>query len=74
VDPNDESLIPVVFQDVNLHELHQDFLTEIFPERFPLLAVEAYEQLVARRATRSYFAGVLYRFREGGRRVTGSAS
>ena len=58
----DPELLPFLFQNVNLYRFHQDFLAAEFPERFPGLGGEEYLNLVERRATRKYFAGVLYRF------------
>ena len=60
--PGDPELLPFLFQNVNLYRFHQDFLAAEFPERFPGLTGEQYLALVERRATRKYFAGVLYRF------------
>src|SRR5688572_15646227 len=63
---DDPALLPPVFQNVNIYRRHEQFLAAEFPERFPGLDGMEYLALVERRATRSYFAGVLYRFaREG---------
>jgi len=59
---NDPSLLPVLFQNARRYSLHQDFLTQVFPDRFPALDGEQYLDLVARRATRQYFAGILSLF------------
>ena len=65
----DPSLLPLVFQDVRRYPLHQDFLAGEFPDRFPALQTEAYERLTARRATRSYLAGLIEEVRDAaGRR------
>ncbi|HVR75042.1 MAG TPA: FG-GAP-like repeat-containing protein [Planctomycetota bacterium] len=56
----DPSLLPVLLQNVRRHSLHQGFLAEAFPDRFGSLSPEAYDRLTGRRASRSYFAGVLY--------------
>ena len=63
---DDPSLLPPVFQNVNLYRRHEQFLAAEFPERFPGLDGEEYLALVERRTTRSYFAGVLYRFARAG--------
>ncbi len=60
---DDPQLLPAVFQNVNTYAYHEDFLKAEFPDRFPGLGGEEYLALVERRATRSYFAGVLFRFR-----------
>jgi len=63
----DSSLLPPVFQNANLYRFHLDFLAAEFSQRFPGLTHPEYLALVERRATRSYFAGVVYRFSaEGG--------
>ena len=59
---DDDKLLPGLFQNVNLYQYHQDFLVAEFPERFPALSGQEYLALVERRATRSYFAGYLFRF------------
>ncbi len=59
----DPSLLPVVFQNVNQYKFHQDFMAAEFRERFPGLGGEEYLALVERRSTRSYFAGVVFRFK-----------
>ena len=43
--------------------LHQDFLADVFPERFPGLTTEEYASLVGRRASRDYFVGAITRLR-----------
>ena len=55
----DESLLPVVFQNANRHLLQEDFLRAVFPERFGALTAEDYAALTARRATRDYYVGSL---------------
>jgi hypothetical protein len=59
----DAELLPTLFQDVNRYRLHQEFLAGEFRDRFPGLGGEEYLALVERRATRSYFAGVIFRFK-----------
>ena len=63
---DDPALLPTVFQNVNIYRRHEQFLAAEFPERFPGLDGEEYLALVERRTTRSYFAGVLYRFARAG--------
>ena len=58
---DDPDLLPPLFQNVSRFPLHQEFLTAVFPDRFPALPPQEYNQLVGRRATRRYFAGVLSR-------------
>ncbi len=60
VNPGAPGLLAPVFQNVRVFPLHQEFLVRVFPERFPALTVEAYDRLVNRRATRSYFAGAIH--------------
>ncbi|MCZ6794316.1 MAG: VCBS repeat-containing protein, partial [Planctomycetota bacterium] len=59
---DDPSLLETVFQNTKRFRLHEDFLREVFPDRFPLLGDE-YDDLVGRRATRQYFVGAVSRFR-----------
>lgn len=56
---NAPNLLPVLFQNVRQHALHQEFLAQVFPDRFPALGAEEYFDLTGRRATRQYFAGAL---------------
>ncbi|MCI0634591.1 MAG: VCBS repeat-containing protein, partial [Actinobacteria bacterium] len=62
---DDPELLPTVFQNVARFPLHEDFLREVFSDRFPALSAEEYDQLVGRRATRQYFVGALARVRLG---------
>ena len=62
---NSEDLLPTLFQNSRLFSLHEDFLRENFPERFPTLDPEEYNQLVGRRATRDYFVGFINRVTNG---------
>ncbi len=62
-DPRDPALLPPVFQDVRSQPLHQQFLAEAFPERFPALSAGAYDALTGRRASRKYWSGILRRLR-----------
>jgi len=70
-DPDDETLLPTMYQNVRLEPLHQEFLADNFPERFPRLTRDAYDGLVHRRATRDYFVGNLFLLRAGGRTFYG---
>jgi pyruvate,water dikinase len=60
---DDPSLLPVVYKNVNVHEFHLDFLVAEFPERFAGTSLDDYRALVERRATRKYFAGVIFQIR-----------
>jgi len=55
------TLPEIVFQDVEVHRLHLDFMTQVLPEYFGGLTPQAYQALVQHRATRAYWAGALYR-------------
>ena len=59
---DDPSLLPTLFQNVNIHALHIEFLKREFPERFPALSQAEYDALVNIRGTRDYFVGVLFQF------------
>jgi len=69
--PGDSTLLPAVFQDVKVQPLHQVFLAEAFPDRFPALDAATYDALTGRRATRKYWSGVLTRFRDPGGPIYG---
>src|SRR2546426_206544 len=60
----DPNLLPVVFQNVNQYLFHGEFMAAEFPEKFPGLIEggQEYLDLVEHRASRSYYAGVIYRF------------
>jgi len=58
---DDPELLPTVFQNSNRFLLHQEFLAGAFPERFPALSVEDYNNLIFLRASRQYYVGVLRR-------------
>lgn len=62
---NDPSLLPPVFQNVNRYAFHVEFLTAVFPDKFPALSFEQYLSLVERRASRKYYAGSLSRINTG---------
>ncbi len=55
----DPELLPTIFQNVALFDLHEDFLAQVFPDRFGDVVSdrELYNELVGRRATRDYFVG-----------------
>ncbi|MBN1671441.1 MAG: chitobiase/beta-hexosaminidase C-terminal domain-containing protein, partial [Kiritimatiellae bacterium] len=59
---SDTNLLPTLYQNVNRHPLHIEFLREVFPDRFAGLTVEQYNTLSRYRATRQYYAGYLMRF------------
>ena len=63
---DDASLLPTTFQNVARFPLHEEFLRATFR---PALSPEEYDNLVARRATREYFAGSLSRIRADGERL-----
>jgi hypothetical protein len=60
VDAVDPDVLAPHFQNVQLFPLHQDFLVEEFPDEFPGLTIELYDQLVNRRAARRYFVGDVF--------------
>ena len=53
----DPALVSAVFQNMRESAQHVEFLATYFPQSFP---AQAYEELVAVRASRRYFAGSLY--------------
>ncbi|MBP9203738.1 MAG: hypothetical protein KBG28_07235 [Kofleriaceae bacterium] len=65
------ALQEVVFQDLEAHRLHLDFMTQVLPEYFGGLSGQAYAALVQRRATRQYYAGALYRLTDAAGATTG---
>ena len=60
-DPGDASSLPPLFQNGRLFDLHQDFLTAVFPDRFPVLGPVEYNRLVGLRETRQYYIGSVTR-------------
>ncbi len=60
--PKTAAPFTAAFQDVHQHPLHYDFLLAAFPATFAGLTPDDYTALVARRATRRYYAGALRRF------------
>ena len=57
---NTPTLLPeVAFQNTQEYPLHEDFLTQVFPDQFPALSQKLYNDLVGVRATRQYFVGVI---------------
>ena len=67
----DPQLLPTVFLPTGGGLQPWEMLAEAFPERFDGLTEEGYLQLVARRATRDYFAGSILRLRPRGGVVHG---
>ena len=61
VNPEAPGSLPVLYQNGRLFDLHQDFLTQTFPERFPLLGPDEYNRLVGLRASREYYIGSISR-------------
>ena len=61
----DAEALPLAFQNVDAYALHFDFLVACFPDRFSSLSLTGYQALVERRATRTYYAGVVSRIRDG---------
>jgi hypothetical protein len=55
------ALQEIVFQDVEVHRLHLEFMTQVLPKYFGGLSPAMYQALVQRRATRQYWAGSIYR-------------
>ena len=50
----EEARLPsVLYQNTKNYKLHQDFLTQVFPELFPVLDPETYDNLVGFRARKS---------------------
>jgi hypothetical protein len=62
----DPILLPRMLHNVSRYPLHEEFLGAAFPELFGTLTGEAYTDLVARRATRSYFTGSVFLLDEPG--------
>lgn len=56
---DDPEQLETVYQNTNRFRLHQEFLAAVFPERFPSLSAQEYGDLVNRRASRQYYAGVI---------------
>ena len=68
---DDPSLLPVVFQNTELFDHHERFLTTVFSERFPTLTTAQYDRLVGRRRSRDYFAGSVSRLWVDGEPIYG---
>jgi hypothetical protein len=62
-DPADVSLRATVYQNVNRFELHEQFLSQVFPTEFPGLTAIEFDRLTGRRATRRYYVGAIQRLR-----------
>ena len=73
VDPTDEALLPTVFQNARLFELHQEFLATIFADRFPGLDGPGYDALTGRRASRQYYVGTIEKLRTSSGPVYGAS-
>ncbi len=57
---NEEAALQeIVYQNSNRFRLHQDFLTQVFPQSFPALDAATYDNLVGRRDSRHYFVGAI---------------
>ncbi len=67
----DAALQDVVFQSVREHPLHLDFMTQVLPEYFGGLAPATYQAITQRRATRQYWAGMLFRLVDDSGATTG---
>ena len=66
---SDPDLLPTTYQNVNVYPFHVEFLAAEFSDRFPGLTTSEYRRLVEQRATREYFAGVLFRLEPAGGEV-----
>ncbi len=62
---SEPDLLATTYQNVQLYPFHLEFLATEFPDRFPDLTANEYRRLVEQRATRKYFAGVLFRLEPG---------
>ena len=58
---DEAELLQTVVQNARIHPAHEEFLRDVFPERFGTLTGEEYEQLIGERANRDYYAGDLSR-------------
>ncbi|MEM7231108.1 MAG: FG-GAP-like repeat-containing protein [Planctomycetota bacterium] len=54
-------LLPATYQNTRRYRLHQDFLRQAFPERFPSLGPQAMIAMTQIRSTRDYFIGAVSR-------------
>ena len=70
-DPTDETVLPPLFQNSRIFDLHQDFLTEVFPDRFPILGPDEYNRMIGLRETRQYFIGAITQMPSDGGTVYG---
>ena len=57
--------LPTLFQNAERFLFHEQFLRQVFPERFAGLTRDDYDQLTGRRDTRELFVGSLNRRRTG---------
>ncbi len=70
VPAREDGLVAAVFQDSRRFTLHQDFLSEVFADRFPQLTAEALARITQFRESRDYFIGMVERAcRPGGCRL-----
>lgn len=60
--------LPPLLMNGTRHELHYDFLVEVFPDRFPTLTPKGYIRLLFAPGEREFLAGTVteYRIAEGG--------
>ncbi|MEM7232397.1 MAG: FG-GAP-like repeat-containing protein, partial [Planctomycetota bacterium] len=64
----DPELLPTTFQHTRRFPLHHEFLSRVFPLRFPSLTAQSLVARTQRRATRDYFIGAVFEFTpEGGK-------
>lgn len=57
-------LLQTVYQNVNKYLLHIEFMAKEFPDRFGGITAAEYMNLVLDPATRTYFAGALFQFKD----------
>jgi len=62
---DDPSLLPVIFQNVNLWPYHPEFMSNVFPNRFAGMTLDEYFILTQYRATRQYYTGALNAYEDG---------
>ncbi|MBN2329211.1 MAG: hypothetical protein JXR73_18875 [Candidatus Omnitrophica bacterium] len=57
-------LLDTVYQNVNIHLLHLEFMAIEFPEYFAGLTAQEYMDMVLIPETRMYYAGAIYQFQD----------
>ncbi|MGC9330125.1 MAG: hypothetical protein ACP5I1_20990, partial [Candidatus Hinthialibacter sp.] len=57
-------LLATVYQNVNVHLLHLEFMVTEFPDYFAGLTAQEYMDMVLIPETRLYFAGAIYQFQD----------